>query len=283
MEEHEASLKNNLENIKVELPKDFQDRHVEVFNTACKLILKQDPSLLNIIVANDSPLYLKTNSGERTLQDHFIKLASAVISQQISGSASKSIKKRFIELYDDVFPTYTRLYEDMKNPEKQKAIIGCGVSRRKVSYMESLATYFAENEEKIRELFQREDNDEEVIEDLVSNIKGIGPWTAKMFLITSLRRIDVFAPEDVGIARGCSRYLSDKPDLVKKLMSDRKAIKKSKIKHKKLKWKIYDEDIIELCAEQFTPYRSIFMFILWRLSSTDVNAMIKTEKDFVRG
>lgn len=104
-----------------------------------------------------------------------------------------------------------------------------------------------------------------------------------MFLVTSLERMDVFAADDLGIARGCSKYLDCRPEILKELMSKRVQgkTKRSKIVHKKKNWKIYDEDIVEKCGEMFAPYRSIFMFILWRLSSTNIDALAKREKDFV--
>ncbi|CCD23340.1 DNA-3-methyladenine glycosylase II NDAI_0B03050 [Naumovozyma dairenensis CBS 421] len=266
-----------------EIPKEFALKHIEEFNKACQYIIKVDPTLLEPLLIHEAPLYLLTSEADNTLQSYFARLASVIVAQQLSGHAAKSIKKKFIEHFDNKFPTYKDLYHDLKDDDERKQILACGLSQRKMTYLDSLTTYFYENEENIRKLFDGKDNDQEIIDELVKNIKGIGPWSAKMFLITGLRRFDVFAAEDLGIARGFSKYLSDKPELVKSLISTRGVIKKSKIKHKKVNWKIYDDDIMEKCAERFAPYRSVFMFILWRMSNTHLDAVIKNENDFARG
>ncbi|QHS72928.1 DNA-3-methyladenine glycosylase II [Saccharomyces paradoxus] len=266
----------------VALPEEYIARHEEKFNMACEYILEKDPSLFPLLKNNEFTLYLKETQVPDTLEEYFIRLASTILSQQISGLAAKSIKARVVSLYGGAFPDYKVLFEDFKDPVKSAKIAKCGLSKRKMIYLESLAAYFTERYKDVEKLFSQEDNDEEVINSLVTNVKGIGPWSAKMFLISGLKRMDVFAPEDLGIARGFSKYLSDKPELEKELMRERKVVKKSKIKHKKYNWKIYDDDVMEKCSEIFAPYRSVFMFILWRLSSTDTEAMMKAEKDFVK-
>ncbi|CAI4061493.1 hypothetical protein SUVZ_05G2270 [Saccharomyces uvarum] len=266
----------------VALPEDYIARHEEKFNAACQHILEREPSLLPLIKSNEFSLYLKETQVSNTLEDYFTRLASTIISQQISGLAAKSIKGRVVDHYGGTFPDYSVLFEDFKDPIKNAEIAKCGLSKRKMTYLESLAEYFTESNKEIENLFGQEDNDEVVVDSLVTNVKGIGPWSAKMFLVSGLKRMDVFAPEDLGIARGFSKYLSDKPELEKELMRERGEVKKSKIKHKKYNWKIYDDDVMEKCSERFAPYRSVFMFILWRLSSTNTEAMMKAEKDFVK-
>ncbi|CAI4038612.1 hypothetical protein SMKI_05G2230 [Saccharomyces mikatae IFO 1815] len=267
---------------KVALPEEYSFKHEEKFNVACQHILEKDPSLLPLLKNYEFSLYLKGTQVPDTLDGYFVRLASTILSQQISGIAAKSIKARVESLYGGTFPEYKVLFEDFKDPVKSAKIAKCGLSKRKMVYLESLATYFTERNEDVKRLFSQEDNDDEIINSLVTNVKGIGPWSAKMFLISGLKRMDVFAPEDLGIARGFSKYLSDKPELEKELMRERGVIKKSKIKHKKYNWKIYDDDVMEKCSQLFAPYRSVFMFILWRLSSTDTEAMIKVERDFVK-
>ena len=78
-----------------------------------------------------------------------------------------------------------------------------------------------------------------MIESLVMNVKGIGLWSVKMFLIFGLKRMDVFVFEDLGIVRGFLKYFLDKLELEKELMCERKVVKKSKIKYKKYNWKIH--------------------------------------------
>ncbi|QLQ79577.1 hypothetical protein HG537_0C02240 [Torulaspora globosa] len=265
----------------VELPREFRDRHTVEFGLACDHILRIDPSLLETITRQDFPLFLKKDQPLQTLDHHYAKLASAIISQQISGAAARSIKAKLINKFGGEFPTPLQMHEQLTSPAGREMIRGCGLSGRKVEYLESLTEYFINNEEMIEKLFNSKGNDEEIVEQLTKNVKGIGRWTASMFLVSGLGSYDVFAVEDLGLARGCSNYLADKPTLVAKLTASRVAIKKSKIKHKKLNWKIYDEDVIELCAEQFAPYRTVLMFIFWRLASTNVDVLEKNETDFV--
>lgn len=269
----------------VAAPEDYLEGHSDWFRIAIKHCLAVDPGLLPVIISKEFGLFSKQSSTKKmTLQDHFGKLGSSILGQQISNKAAKSIRDRFISYFEsDDFPDYELVYKSLQDPEQRPLIKACGLSQRKVEYMESLSQYFSENEKTIEALFSKKDNDDEVVEELVKQIKGIGPWTAKMFLISSLKRPDVFAPEDLGIARGFSNYISDKPDIVKDLMSKRKTIKKSKIKHKKFNWKIYDDDIMTACADRFAPYRTLFMLILWRLASPTVQEALKNEDEFIQG
>lgn len=273
--------KADIGTVAAQLPKDFRQRHTKEFGEACDHILKVDNTLLEVITRHDFPLFLKKEQATQTIDHHFAKLASAIFSQQISGAAAKSIKNRFMTLFGGEFPSHKEVYAKLVDPVKRENVRGCGLSARKVLYLESLTEYFLNHEQEIEQLFSKEGNDDEIVAQLTKNIKGIGPWSANMFLITGLGRMNVFTSEDLGIARGCSNYLSDKQWLVEKLTLNRILAKRSKIKHKKLNWKIYDEDIVELCAERFAPFRTVLMFILWRLSSTNVEVMAKNETDFV--
>lgn len=280
-----ASKGDSTDSKQVDLPEDFKRRHLDKFNEGCSHILRVDPGLRPILLSADFQLFSKNfrrqPQGLELLQDAFSKLGNAIIGQQISNKAARSIRERFVEHFGGEFPPYRELYTLYKKETgKQEEIRQCGLSRRKTEYLESLATYFTENEDRLLELFQSDADatGQQIVDELVHNVKGIGPWTAKMFLITGLRRYDVFAPEDVGIARGFSNYVRDKPELIAELMKNRGTVKRTKIKHKSFKWKIHDDDIMERFAERFIPYRTIFMFLLWRLSS---GTALEVEKEFV--
>lgn len=270
---------------------EYRDRHIPEFSKAVNFILGLDPTLVPVINKGDFELFKRNElrldgepSDDAKLQNAFSKLGGAIVGQQISNSAARSIRIKFMALFDKMFPLYKELKQYMTVPENVKNMRECGLSQRKIGYLESLATYFSDNESRLIQMYYHNetDNDDEIMEDLVAGVKGIGPWTAKMFLVSGLRRINIFAPEDVGIARGFSRYMSDKPDLLKELMKDRDVIKKSKIKHKKFNWKVYDLDIMESCADRFSPYRTVFMFILWRLSGTGkLDVTMDVENQFV--
>lgn len=261
------------------IPDEFLAKHSLEFRKACKHIIRIDKSLVEIILKGDFPLFLN-QKDKVDFQFYYDKLASAIISQQISGTAAKSIKKRLMDLFGNRFPTFKEMRHELDDPLKRQRIHTCGFSTRKMEYMESLTNYFYEKEDSIKDLFAN-GTDDEIVEQLTKNIKGIGPWSSKMFLLTGLSRMDVFAPDDLGIARGFSKYLSDKPLLAEELKRDRLTVKRSKIKHKKLNWIIYDDDLMEKFAAQFSPYRSVLMFIFWRMAATNVEAMANSEKEFV--
>lgn len=270
-----------------ELPAEFIETHSEFFIQMCQFVLKVDPTLFPVLIAGNFSHYLKSSLKTNTdvfkvnLQDCFAKLGGAIIGQQISNKAASSIRERVSNYFGGDFPTYKALNEALKDPKKSQEIKECGLSVRKLSYLESLAQYFTDKIDEIEALFNGKDNDEEIIEQLVANVKGIGPWSANMFLMNALRRTDVFTPDDLGIARGFSNYASKRPELIEELMKERTVVKKSKIKHKKYNWKIYDNDIMELCADRFKPYRSLFMFLLWRLSSDNIETMMKVQEEFM--
>lgn len=280
--------------VPIELPREFIEAHTAYFIKACRFVLNVDPTLLPVLVAGNFSHYLKTvikASPEITkevappkvdLQECFAKLGGAIIGQQISNTAAKSIRTRVCDYFGGSFPTYEALNTALKDPHKRQEIKECGLSLRKLGYLESLAQYFTSKTNEISILFNGEDNDEEIIKQLVDNVKGIGPWSASMFLINALRRPNVFTADDLGIARGFSNYVSKRPELIAELMSQRTVVKKSKIKHKKYNWKIYDSDIMELCAQRFQPYRTLFMFLLWRLSSDDMEFMVKMQEEFMQ-
>ncbi|SCU83628.1 LAME_0C05908g1_1 [Lachancea meyersii CBS 8951] len=260
-----------------QLPKDFRQRHIDSFNKGCEAILDVDSTLYDTIITKDFSLFLQKEQPEMTLNHHFMKLASSILAQQISGAAANSIKQKVVNRFGE-FPSFNEMAGLFKQGKSQE-LRECGLSARKVLYLESLANYFNDNEEDVKILLTK-DNDT-IASELVSNIKGIGPWSAKMFLVTSMERMDIFAADDLGVARGCSKYLDSHPEILKDLMSKRgPIIKRSKIKHVKKNWKIYDEDIVEQCGELFAPYRTIFMFLMWRLSQTNVEVMAKRENDF---
>ncbi|GAV55653.1 hypothetical protein ZYGR_0AY00450 [Zygosaccharomyces rouxii] len=261
------------------IPDDFLEKHSFEFHKACDRVIRIDKSLAEIILKGDFPLFLK-DRDQVDFKSYYDKLASAIISQQISGTAAKSIKKRLMDHFGNRFPAFKEMHSELVDPIKRQEIQACGFSARKMEYIESLTNYFCEKEDSIKDLFAN-GTDDEIVGQLTQNIKGIGPWSSKMFLLTGLARMDVFAPDDLGIARGFSKYLSDKPLLVEELKRDRLTIKRSKIKHKKLNWVIYDDDLMEKFAAQFSPYRSILMFIFWRMAATNVEAMANNEKEFI--
>lgn len=142
-------------------------------------------------------------------KEYFIVLARAIVSQQISTKAAETIYNRFCSLFARGRPR-PRLTLDLSDEDLRQA----GLSRQKISYMKDLARHFDEGLIKTRR-FSKSDN-EEIIGQLVQ-VKGIGRWTAEMFLIFSLNRLDVLPVDDLGLKAGVQKIykLKSQPDAKK--------------------------------------------------------------------
>lgn len=185
------------------------------------------------LIQTVGPCQLHTECTE----DRFATLIDAIIYQQISYKAAAAISKRFQLLYADGngatrgrFPTPHQLLRT--HPGKLRA---AGLSRQKMKYMRDLARKAAAGALKLDAFHAM--TDEEVIEN-VTQVKGIGRWTAEMFLIFCLRRPDVLPVGDLGVQYGFKSAYA-----LRKLPS---AAKMTKI------------------AESWRPHRTIGTWYLWR-------------------
>ncbi len=142
------------------------------------------------LVANNGPLTLQKTHRD----DYFTALARSITGQQISVKAAATIFKRFVEL-TDCLPEKTIILTD----EQVKYI---GFSGQKWRYIRDLALHFVEDSA----IYDHLDalDDDAVIADLTA-VKGIGVWTAQMFLMFTLHRPDVFAPDDRGLQLAVQR------------------------------------------------------------------------------
>lgn len=139
-------------------------------------------------------------------KDYFESICSDIVSQQLSGKAADTIFARFkAALGGKVTPGAVLEIEGQK-------LRDCGMSWGKVSFVKDLAERTKSGELKTRKL--RELSDEEVISELVA-VKGIGRWTAEMFLMFSLGRGDIFPVDDLGIKNGFEKVTGKKFDKVK--------------------------------------------------------------------
>jgi DNA-3-methyladenine glycosylase II len=130
---------------------------------------------------------------------YFWVLCCAILAQQVSGAAARTIIGRVRDLYPG------RRFPDPRSVRSTSAgkLRAAGVSRQKARYLHALAEAFDVGHLKgVR--FSRL-SDDEIIERLTA-IVGIGRWTAEMFLMFSMRRPDVFPVDDLGIRRGMERY-----------------------------------------------------------------------------
>ncbi len=134
--------------------------------------------------------------------DAFVTLARSIVGQQISVKAAQSVWDRFINLSRKLTPSgvLKLKVDDMR---------AAGLSARKVEYLVDLALHFESGAVHVKQ-WQGMD-DETIIAELVA-IRGIGRWTAEMFLIFHLMRPNVLPLDDVGLINGVSRsYFSGEP------------------------------------------------------------------------
>lgn len=125
----------------------------------------------------------------------FWSLVRSIVYQQVSGKAAASILERFVSLFNGKnFPTPE---EVLKTPIKK--LRSAGLSLQKASYIKDLAEKFSNGTIKQRSLHRM--SNEEVIEHLLQ-VKGIGVWTAHMFLMSTMDRPDVLPTGDLGIRKG---------------------------------------------------------------------------------
>jgi len=140
-------------------------------------------------------------------QDHYGALVRAIVGQQLSTRAARSIYVRLTERFDGRTPTPEQVLAD--EPEELRA--AAGLSRAKVGYLRSLAEHALSGELELERLDELPDED--VIAELVA-VKGLGLWTAQMFLMFQLERPDVLPVGDLGIRRAIERAyaLPELPD-----------------------------------------------------------------------
>lgn len=164
----------------------------------------------------------------RRSRPYFWVLCCSILSQQVSGAAARTIIGRVKALYPQVrFPTPEAIL--CTKPQSFRA---AGVSRQKARYLYALAEEFDSGSLK-RVRFSKLDDDQ--IISRLTDIVGVGRWTAEMFLMFSMRRPDVFPIGDLGIRRGMELYfgIEDKEEMIER-------------------------------AEEWRPFRTVASVYLWR-------------------
>ena len=160
--------------------------------------------------------------------DPFETLARAIVGQQLSVKAAETIWQRFLSVCPICLPQTVLQING-------SCLLACGFSQRKAEYIRNLAGCFQDGVVHPSQWEAMED--EAVIADLLQ-VKGIGRWTAEMFLIFHLRRPDVLPLDDAGLIRGISlAYFSGKP------------VGKNEVKALAKKWR---------------PWQTVATWYLWR-------------------
>jgi DNA-3-methyladenine glycosylase II len=185
---------------------------------------------MEALISRTGPITIPPPKGD------FETLVDAIVSQQLSIKAAATIFGRVVHLLENEVTPGTILSTP---PEALRA---AGLSGQKTSYMYARAEAFAKNPERYSHLHEM--NDTEVIKSLTA-IKGIGVWTAQMFLIFTLLREDVFPIDDLGIRRGMLNHIT--PHLAGSSFPERELKK-----------------MMEAHAEKWQPYRSVASLYLWK-------------------
>lgn len=190
--------------------------------------LKKDKALQKVIKKHGAPVFSK--------REPFSALVSAIIYQQLSGKAAGTIHKRFLALYKN--KKHPKPEDVLKTPSTK--FFSVGISRQKREYLKDLSRKFIDGTIEPKKFPKM--TDEEIKEHLI-RVKGIGVWTADMFLMFTLHRPDILPTGDLGIQKG-----------FKKLFKLRK---------------LPDAKKMERLVEAWRPHRTIASWYLWRITDTD--------------
>lgn len=185
--------------------------------------LKKDPKLAKIIKKVG-------DYNVKITKNRYQSLVEAIIAQQLSGSATESILKKFKKLFKSKFP---KPVEVIKTPDSK--IRSTGLSKMKIMYIKDLSKKIQSKKLNMKIISTK--SDEYIVEHL-TDVKGIGRWTAEMFLIFSLGRLDILPVGDLGLKKGIQLMYSLK--------------------------ELPNEKEIERIAESWKPYRTVATWYLWK-------------------
>jgi DNA-3-methyladenine glycosylase II len=203
---------------------------------------KSDPTM-RAIIERIGPCRMQFGPPE------FHSLGEAIVYQQLNGKAAETIFRRFAALVGEPLTPEGIL----KLSDEQLRSVG--LSKQKSAYLKDLAAKTASGVLDFARL--QELTDEEVIEHL-TQVKGIGVWTAQMFLMFSLKRKNVLPTGDFGVRMAMYKHYLD--------VQRAKAVKKSSAakKSRKNKIKLPTPEQMEKIAKCWEPYRSVACWYLWR-------------------
>lgn len=177
----------------------------DYWNLAKKYLSRKDKKLKQIILSYDG--YLTSRS------DPFFSLCKSIVGQQISVQSADSVWKKLSKKTGKIIP------ENVLKLNKRQ-LSSCGLSRQKVEYLKILAKKFDDKSIDIKKLIKMDDED--AIKYL-SEVKGIGRWTAEMFLFFNQLRPDIFPIQDIGLLKAISKnYKTKYPPPQKKIEELRK-------------------------------------------------------------
>jgi DNA-3-methyladenine glycosylase II len=190
--------------------------------------LRQSDDTLARVIDERGPLDLEARVRGRP-QDAYGALLRAIVGQQLSVAAARTIYNRFTDLFGGHTPTPEELLE-----VDEDALRGVGLSRAKAKYVRSLGEHVISGELELDHLDDL--SDDEIMAELTA-VKGLGEWTAHMFLLFHLGRPDVLPVGDLGVRRAVERLygLEGLPSAAE----------------------------LDALAERWRPYRSLASLYLW--------------------
>ena len=193
----------------------------DYWKQATRELSASDP-VIKKLVAKSRGLTLRSRG------DAFNTLARSIVGQQISVKAAQSVWNKLIAAVPEMLP-------DKIHAHDADALRLCGLSRSKVVYLHDLALHFVEGRLKIAHW--KKMSDDELIAEL-TQVRGVGRWTAEMFLIFYMSRPDVLPVDDIGLQRAMSLHYNEGKPL-------------SKLK-------------INSIAKRWKPWRSVATWYMWR-------------------
>jgi len=164
----------------------------------------------------------------RSHGDAFTTLARSIVSQQISVKAAESVWRKIIVNVPKITP------QTVYNLENN-VLRSCGLSQRKTDYLQDLSLHFLNND--LNETIWYEMDDEALILEL-TRVKGVGRWTAEMFLIFHMLRPNILPTNDLGLKRALSMHYNDNKPVSKNEMY--------------------------IISDPWRPWRSVATWYLWR-------------------
>jgi DNA-3-methyladenine glycosylase II len=186
------------------------------------LELSERDAVIRKIAAQSHGLTLRSRG------DAFNTLARSIVGQQISVKAAESVWQKLIAAVPAVRPEVIHAHD-------VEILRTCGLSRSKVIYLHDLARHFVENRLDVKRWKQM--SDAELIAEL-TQVRGIGRWTAEMFLIFYMTRPDVLPVDDIGLQRAMSLHYNHGRPLSKLKMNS--------------------------IARRWLPWRSVATWYMWR-------------------
>lgn len=196
--------------------------------TMIDAVASADPAMA--LVIDRAPLCSLRRTGTREGLDNFGALCGSVLYQQLAGAAAATIHRRFLELFEGGVPTPSHV---LALPTETYR--GAGLSGAKTKAITSLAEAVVAGSVDLDNVHRHDDAS--VVEQL-SSVHGIGRWTAEMFLMFDLGRLDIWPTGDFGVRKGW---------MVAHDLGEMPAPK-----------------AFEACGDPFRPYRSIAAWYCWR-------------------